>query len=446
MTDQDNSRAIARAEKKIDRSRQFILQKECFFSTVLMRLKVEMDEHSTMSTDGTTWRWGWRFVDEASQAKVNFVNLHERAHEALFHCTRLLKLKDKKLGNIAADHVVNIMITRMGLTQQFSDENFRKLDRDWVVNCLPFKNPSYKMPEDGVMDCKFAGMTLEEVYNILAKEADEQEARERPCEEGEEGKEGSEGEGGNGGEGSESDEPAPWGSIEEAVNEETGEPLTPEEIKEVEQKLSQDLANSENIAKKRGQMPGILGENVKLAQTVSQDWRDVLRDLLTDTIAVDYAFTRQDTHNIGARLVSPGILKEGMGHLAVFPDASGSVSQGEYGQFMTDLTEICDELQPETITLVQFDWEASEPEIIDRGDAPELVRKRRGGTRFSAPFEKCEKLGILDDFDAIVVFTDGGDNNYPEEPSCPVIWASTGAFWGGPPPFGETVQVRFGRD
>ena len=46
----------------------------------------------------------------------------------------------------------------------------------------------------------------------------------------------------------------------------------------------------------------------------------------------------------------------------------------------------------------------------------------------------------------IVFFTDGGDNRYPEEhPDCPVIWATTGAFWGGDPPFGEVVQVRFDR-
>ena len=51
----------------------------------------------------------------------------------------------------------------------------------------------------------------------------------------------------------------------------------------------------------------------------------------------------------------------------------------------------------------------------------------------------------MDDFQMILFFTDGGDNGYPEEPPCPVIWASTGAFWGGNPPFGECVQVKFGR-
>jgi predicted metal-dependent peptidase len=100
---------------------------------------------------------------------------------------------------------------------------------------------------------------------------------------------------------------------------------------------------------------------------------------------------------------------------------------------------------PETVTFIQFDSEAGEPEVVERGEEPVYKRGRCGGTRFSAPFEKAEKLGILDDFDVIIVFTDGGADDFPEEPNCPVIWATTGAFWGGNPPFGEVVQVKFNR-
>ena len=41
-----------------------------------------------------------------------------------------------------------------------------------------------------------------------------------------------------------------------------------------------------------------------------------------------------------------------------------------------------------------------------------MIRRRSGGTRFRAPFEKCEELDILDDFEVIIVFTDGGDNQW----------------------------------
>jgi hypothetical protein len=59
-------------------------------------------------------------------------------------------------------------------------------------------------------------------------------------------------------------------------------------------------------------------------------------------------------------------------------------------------------------------------------------------------FNYADAQDLSDDFDMILFFTDGGDSHYPEnEPECPVIWASTGAFWGGNPPFGDCVQVRF---
>ena len=110
---------------------------------------------------------------------------------------------------------------------------------------------------------------------------------------------------------------------------------------------------------------------------------------------------------------------------------------------MSDLREICENLMPEQVTMIRFDSYAGEPEIIERGDEPEYTRKRGGGTRFRAAFDKADEHGLLDEADVCIVFTDGGADDYPVEPPCPVIWASTGAFWGGPPPFGECVQVTF---
>ena len=112
---------------------------------------------------------------------------------------------------------------------------------------------------------------------------------------------------------------------------------------------------------------------------------------------------------------------------------------------MSDISIICEELNPESVTLIQFDWDCAEPEVIEQGDEPELKRRRTGGTRFSAPFEYAEKHDLMNDFEAIIVFTDGGDDQYADEPDCPVIWASTGAFWQGNPPYGEVVGVKFNK-
>jgi predicted metal-dependent peptidase len=221
--------------------------------------------------------------------------------------------------------------------------------------------------------------------------------------------------------------------------------LNPKELAEAERKLLHDVTTAANIAKGRGQLPAWLDELIEELKSPSQDWAEVLRDMLADTIPNDFSFERLNRMHLDSDIVMPSNDREGLGHVGMFTDASGSVSEPEFVQFCSEWREISEELQPETMTLIQFDSQAGEPEVVERGEEPTYKRGRCGGTRFSAPFKKAEKLGILDDFDVIIVFTDGGDDTWPEEPDCPVIWATTGAFWGGPPPFGECVQVKFNR-
>ena len=168
-----------------------------------------------------------------------------------------------------------------------------------------------------------------------------------------------------------------------------------------------------------------------------------MSDFLSDQVPSDLTFDRTNRYYSTDEFIMPAVSKEGIGNIAIFADASGSVSQREFNQFMSDVSDITDELSPESVTLIQFDTKCAEPEIIERGDTPELIRRRSGGTRFKAPFKFCQENDMMGDFDAIIVFTDGGADDYVDEPDVPVIWATTGTFWGGPPPWGEVVGVNF---
>ena len=164
---------------------------------------------------------------------------------------------------------------------------------------------------------------------------------------------------------------------------------------------------------------------------------------MNDTIISDHCFSKQNRRTPGSRLVTPGRTKEGMGPMAVLTDASGSVNTKEFSQFMGDLLNIAEDIQPESIVSVQFDTKANSHEFIEPGDELTLKRERAGGTDFRAGFDYLTDNDLMDDLDLIIVFTDGGDNHYPDEPDCSVIWATTGAFYQGDPPFGRIVQVKF---
>mgnify|MGYP002641260509 CR=1 FL=1 len=422
-----SNQKIKQAEDMIAFARKFIMRNQSFLATLMLGLKFERidDPDMTMCTDGAFLKWSPHFVLEGGQAKAVFVVIHEICHVVFKHHLRRGK-RDPRIFNDAADYVINCFITLMGLTNTWTTDDLRKVDREWVMRYADFIRPEYKMPEDGLFDPKFAGMGTEEVYNLLVQKEEE--------------------EGNTSGEGPQDGDPnpngkCPWGDVIDGTNDE-GEALSAEELIDAERELTQAIKTAENIAKGRGQMVGGCADMLGDLDAPSQDWRDILRDLMQDTVPNDFSFARPN-RLYGGDLVMPSIDKEGMGTIGIFTDASGSVSQGEFKQFMSDVSDICDELNPERVVHIQFDWDAREHEEIEQGDEPELVRRHSGGTRFSAPFEYATKADLMDDFDVIIVFTDGGDDQYPVEPDCPVIWASTGAFFRGDPPFGDCVQVKF---
>ena len=302
------------------------------------------------------------------------------------------------------------------------------------------------MPADGLFDARFYGMSADAVYKVLIKEGDKANAEPEGKDEGNGEGEG-EGKGGSATptaeENVKANHPLPdWGNIEDATGDD-GEALTAEELAEVEKTLDNQIATAVEVAKGRGQMPAGIAEAIDAENTPSQDWQDVLSDFLSDQVPSDLTFDRTNRYYSTDEFIMPAVSKEGIGNIAIFADASGSVSQREFNQFMSDVSDITDELSPESVTLIQFDTKCAEPEIIERGDTPELIRRRSGGTRFKAPFKFCQENDMMGDFDAIIVFTDGGADDYVDEPDVPVIWATTGTFWGGPPPWGEVVGVNF---
>jgi hypothetical protein len=334
-------------------------------------------------------------------------------------------------------------------SRPFTVKEFKATTGDYFRSRFgTYTRPEYKMPQDGLLEPKYLGMSVEDVYADIVKTQPDDEKSDDGNDGNDDGNDGNDdgkGDSGQGdsGQGNGNKPKAPdWGRVEDAINGD-GEALTADDIKEAEKEIDQLVTTAENISKGRGDMPGTLSEAIAANNEASQEWSDVLKEILVEQNPCDFSFNKLNRMYGVLGGILPSVEKDGMGPIAIFADASGSVSPKEFNQFMSDINIICEDLMPESVTLVQFDSFAATHETVEQGDAPEQVRLRHGGTDFRAPFNYCEKNDLLDDFAAIIVFTDGGDNHYADEPDCPVIWASTGAFWQGDPPYGQIVNVKF---
>ena len=122
----------------------FTLKGGAFLSTIFYSMETQYsDEIDTACTDGTHILINKEFFSKLSKDERVFLLAHETMHVALMHTVRLGD-RDPDLWNIAGDYVINAELKKS------SDLG--------------------KMPADGLLDQKYAGMTTEQVYDVLMKQ------------------------------------------------------------------------------------------------------------------------------------------------------------------------------------------------------------------------------------------------------------------------------------
>ncbi len=110
-----------------------------FFTTVCFSLKFMWDETiPTAATNGTAIKINSKFFMSLNPEERVFLLIHESMHVAYLHMDRL-QTRDPAKFNVAADHVINLMLIERG----------------------------FQMPKVGLADPIYKGMSTEEVYNLL---------------------------------------------------------------------------------------------------------------------------------------------------------------------------------------------------------------------------------------------------------------------------------------
>jgi predicted metal-dependent peptidase len=292
------------------------------------------------------------------------------------------------------------------------------------------------LPDGVLIDNRFRGMSAEQIYNLLESESETEQGSGKEDQEDRSGGEGStEEESGDGGSNLHS-APITDGGIGQVLD----APQPDEETPTIEEQAREwDVAVNQaaTVARQAGKVPAGLSRTLEGAAEASVDWRDMLRRLWSDTAPADYSWMRPNRRHVWAGVYLPGVVREGVGEIAIAVDCSGSVNGRQLRLFEAEVRSILEGQRPERVHVLYFDSEVQKVETYSSGQPVQLNPVGGGGTEFGPCFDWLDEHGIQPQ--TLVFLTDLYGSFPPSAPAYPVLWASTGSRKA---PFGSVIPMQ----
>jgi predicted metal-dependent peptidase len=345
-------------EKALTRAKMHLMGKAStiFYTTILFSLKQEItDKVPTAAVDGYTLFLNPVFWMEQTPEKQIGLLVHEVLHVALDHPTRR-GVKDPGRWNTAADHVINLSLIAAG----------------------------YQLPDHGLWDSKYTGMSTEQVYAKLPKNP--------PA---------------NGGIGDDILYPDTQGKDSDTVR---------EHITDIILRAATHAQMANSIP---GSIPGEVMIALEKRLNPKLPWNVILQNYMSEFAKEDYTFSRPN-RRFQPEFYLPTAHSEALCNIAVAVDCSGSVSDEEFNYFITEIDSIQQNMEPEKITVIDFDTQINSVQEITEGENvfDKLTFHGRGGTRISDLLRWAEKNQPT----VLLVFTDGEFHQQPAPKGVPIIW------------------------
>jgi predicted metal-dependent peptidase len=389
-------------ERRLQKARTTLLLDHPFFGSLLFRLKGrESRSIKTMATDGISLFYNPDFVDTLNAATLCGVLAHEVMHPGLQHHVRRSG-RDPKRWNEACDYAINPILLDAGL----------------------------HLPEGVLVDDRFREMSAEQIYNQLQTEAEQESGDPDDTQEAE--GDGTASQGDSGG----LSAPVTEGGIGQVLD----MPVADEEASTVEEQgreWSVAVNQAVTLAKQAGKVPAGVQRTLDGAAEAAVDWRELLRRSWSETTPADYSWMRPNRRHIWVGLYLPGVVREGVGEIAIAVDCSGSVNFRQLRHFEAEVRSILEGQRPQRVYVLYFDAVVHKVDTFEAGQPISLNPVGGGGTEFGPCFEWLEGHSVRPQ--TLVFLTDLYGSFPDSEPTYPVLWASTG---GRQAPFGQVIPMQ----
>lgn len=337
------------------------------YSSVILLGKNEVTdspECKTAYTDGINKKYGAEFCSKLSTAELGGLVLHENIHILLKHLPRhrdLMK-EDPRLANIAMDYVDNLLIDAI---------------RDKSVAVLP---------KGGLLDHRFKGHSVREVYEILRRESQS-------------GNGGGSGSGGSGGDGL--GEPLDIHDFDKLMD------ATPEQVKEISDAVDKCL---HQMGLHAGRTGDEVPREIKEIMAPEVDWLEATREFVSE-----HAWGRDDStwrkfkrKHLPDEIYLPDVHSESIDELVVACDLSGSVHGDIEKKLLSEVAHVAQACQPKRLRVLWWDTEVRSEQVFEDNfdQIVTLLRPQGGG----GTYVSCVSKYMTDNNikpDCLVVLTDG---------------------------------------
>ena len=363
------------AESRILKARVRLLLSQPFFGNLLLYLEpVERKGMAmpTMSTDGDHLFYDPDFVMSLPMEHLIGVMVHEVGHIALRHLARW-QGRSPIRWNVAADLAINDLIVNT------TDNN---------------GNRSFQLPPDVLLNPDWHDQTAEWIYNKLPDDIDKKTL----------------------------DDHSEWKDFDK-----DGSSVAKE------QEWKDRIAKAAVDARTRSKLPGKWQTVIDDFLEPKLDWKTILTDTIVSNSRNDYRMFPPNKKHIWRGFYLPSMRGEEI-NIMFGCDVSGSISDEEIHEALSEVKGICDQFSDYTIYLRTFDTNIHERAELHPFDQIPKVVTGRGGTDFDEICREAEKTPSIS---ALVIFSDL-EAPFPKEPQgIPVIWLSVSEKKG---PWGFTIQ------
>ena len=410
------------------------LQKEKpFFSFLTMHLKIhEMKDGEmkmdTMAVDnyGNLY-FNAKFVDGLSDREVKGVLCHEVMHCALEHLTRI-NGRDPDIWNVSTDAIINNILLNDGLN----------LPKGVII---PNNN---EISLFGKLVKKLTDKSAEEVYDkvyskIRKQQNNNRQGMKKYIKDNKNKNKGFDthihqkngmGKKGKNGKGASCD----------------GIPIPDEhDWKKI-------LIDAATYAKQQGHLPAGMERLIGDILDTSIDWKGLLYRYVTALIPVDYMWTRPSKKSRALGVYLPSVVKEHI-DVVVAVDTSGSISQDELSQFMSEIIGIIRSFRNVDLTIIDCDCKINGIQKVKNASPDDIISevsknlKGGGGTSHIPVFKWLNEN--LPNTKLLIAFTDGY-TSFPDESDvcCKTLWVSAGYYRAdiNQYPFGNVIELPKNKD